>query len=950
MLGYPFDMLPQLIGIEDSRDFGPTGEMVLESQKIVNAIDGSRPILHHACGSIGNVHSSNIYLDFVQPQEKKEWLLEYKNKRVKPFYAVELGMPYANTYYYGRKGFGEVLKTEPLHCEYAAMELGESAYKKAGDNILRKIAEAEVKRGDNSTPDKYNPRINIHSTGAYLESQASLLDFLKYWRACEAGGLHPWATKLWDPQSWGWKEAKYANLKTPGIKTRFEYLPQFGKANVLHDIFKKNFSPLLLFIGGKKETFTDSRKNYFAGDQIDKSVVIVNDKHSDITFPMKISLLGKKGNLIESKKLQAELSPGQTKIYDFSFIAPNCLKKEELRIEAISTDPENPVNDSVKLQVFPHALKDIALVHKRSVFLLDTKGDSAKLLKSTGINFLEYKGNVLGDNDLLIIGRFSLPSAKDYSENIKTSLLHGANLLVFEQKKNDLRKYLGLRSFKASSRKVFTGYGSSDILPEISDSDLINWAGKATALREFPDPGSNSYPEHIWKQGNTGIVSSVTIEKPHCGPFLAILHEGYNLNYTPLLLEFIGKGKALYCQLDLTSRTKKEPAAMLVLKNIFNYLDMPSEYVPLHVAYSGDASVEKILSWMGINFNKTDNAKPGELWILGGNIKSQPAKLRDNIHEFLKNGGDMIVLNASDLSGWADFLGTGIKEYSMTGYAFDQKSLGALTKGLTAAEWYWKDNISMPIPEKDFPIKKINAGKGSVVFCQINPFYFDDKQMNQRRWASRIKMFKILSQIFTAKKASYEFCSCDCLKGVPENNIDLAGQWKFRIDPDNQGEKLDWHQTAWADNIPAINAPGCWEKQNIIQSNPNFPNSSMPYDGYAWYQKNISISKDFKDQKIYIEIGAIDDCDWIYFNGKLIGRTGKETKGWYAARRFYQIPNEIIKFDAPNLISIKVFDDNREGGIVSGPVRIIAKKIKEDFPYLETLETPRHDPYLFQRW
>eukprot|EP00831_Metopus_contortus_P013752 TRINITY_DN15602_c0_g2_i1.p1 TRINITY_DN15602_c0_g2~~TRINITY_DN15602_c0_g2_i1.p1 ORF type:complete len:223 (-),score=27.22 TRINITY_DN15602_c0_g2_i1:75-743(-) len=222
--------------------------------------------------------------------------------------------------------------------------------------------------------------------------------------------------------------------------------------------------------------------------------------------------------------------------------------------------------------------------------------------------------------------------------------------------------------------------------------------------------------------------------------------------------------------------------------------------------------------------------------------------------------------------------------------------------------------------------------------------------MLQRRYASRIKMFKVLAHLLTSSRAANTHNSCDYLKGAPQTCIDLAGRWSFILDPDNAGEKMGWQKKLATGKTISINVPGYWENQQVNDYNPNFKHSSMPYDGYAWYQKELKIEEQFKGNDMYLKIGAIDDFDWIYFNGTLVGKTGRETKGWYAAERLYRIPAKLINYGKNNLISIKVLDEKGDGGIASGPVVLYIKKAKEDFPYLDTSENSRHDPYLFQRW
>ena len=60
----------------------------------------------------------------------------------------------------------------------------------------------------------------------------------------------------------------------------------------------------------------------------------------------------------------------------------------------------------------------------------------------------------------------------------------------------------------------------------------------------------------LWRCGNRGNVASVLIEKPVRGDFLPILDGGYSLQYSPLLEYREGRGLVVFCQVDVTGRTR----------------------------------------------------------------------------------------------------------------------------------------------------------------------------------------------------------------------------------------------------------------------------------------------------------------------------------------------------------------------------------------------------------
>jgi len=76
----------------------------------------------------------------------------------------------------------------------------------------------------------------------------------------------------------------------------------------------------------------------------------------------------------------------------------------------------------------------------------------------------------------------------------------------------------------------------------------------------------------VWRCGNRGNVASVLIEKPTTGDFLPLLDGGFSLQYSPLMEYREGTGMVLFCQLDVTGRTERDPAADRIVSNILTYV------------------------------------------------------------------------------------------------------------------------------------------------------------------------------------------------------------------------------------------------------------------------------------------------------------------------------------------------------------------------------------------
>lgn len=148
-----------------------------------------------------------------------------------------------------------------------------------------------------------------------------------------------------------------------------------------------------------------------------------------------------------------------------------------------------------------------------------------------------------------------------------------------------------------------------------------------------------------------------------------------------------------------------------------------------------------------------------------------------------------------------------------------------------------------------------------------------------------------------------------------ERIVSLQGKWKFSI-----GDKSIWadryfNDAKWED----IYVPSKWEDEGF-----------NGYNGYAWYRKTFDGSDlESKELSFNLFLGYIDDVDEVYFNGHKIGSSGTFPPRFhtaYNAARNYFIPKEYIDFSEKNVIAVRVYDSEIEGGIVSGDVGIYTSK------------------------
>jgi hypothetical protein len=66
----------------------------LKAQSIVERLDPTRVVYHHSSGTLGRMHTNNLYLDFVPIQERSDWFEHWATEGVKPLMFCEYGVPW----------------------------------------------------------------------------------------------------------------------------------------------------------------------------------------------------------------------------------------------------------------------------------------------------------------------------------------------------------------------------------------------------------------------------------------------------------------------------------------------------------------------------------------------------------------------------------------------------------------------------------------------------------------------------------------------------------------------------------------------------------------------------------------------------------------------------------------------------------------------------------------
>jgi sialate O-acetylesterase len=138
----------------------------------------------------------------------------------------------------------------------------------------------------------------------------------------------------------------------------------------------------------------------------------------------------------------------------------------------------------------------------------------------------------------------------------------------------------------------------------------------------------------------------------------------------------------------------------------------------------------------------------------------------------------------------------------------------------------------------------------------------------------------------------------------PEKIEELSEQWKsnnsaFVNDMANErGIEEKWFLPGTQnDNWKSIVQPARYEQSEIGN-----------IDGIVWFKKKFILKGDEDLQQVHLELGAIDDFDRTYINGKLVGEMG----GWNTPRS-YEIDPSLLK-PGKNTLVVRITDTGGSGG------------------------------------
>ena len=153
--------------------------------------------------------------------------------------------------------------------------------------------------------------------------------------------------------------------------------------------------------------------------------------------------------------------------------------------------------------------------------------------------------------------------------------------------------------------------------------------------------------------------------------------------------------------------------------------------------------------------------------------------------------------------------------------------------------------------------------------------------------------------------------------------------WYFRLDPENKGVTEKWYENTpeqvrkWG-ALMCTNAPWETPHKHYKQVSAEIRKKTVGYDGIAWYGTQIRIPADWKDRKVFLYFGAVDESCWVYLNGKeIVSRIFKNPNDWSTPFAL-EITSGIDWNRKVQNVIIRVEDTNGQGGIWK-PVWLVSK-------------------------
>jgi beta-galactosidase len=716
----------------------------------------------------------------------------------------------------------------------------------------------------------------------------------------------------------------------------------------------------LAWIAGPAGNFTDKTHSYGAGATVAKQVVLINDTRQEqkaaCTWTARMG-----GKVIGGKSLTATVPPGKTVQIPFGFKLPGALhgeKTEGIITLSVSIGGRKH-NDTFTFRAFASTASE-----KGSVWIFDPRGSTTMMLKSLGYTVQPWDGKAR--DRVVVIGREALSGGGKLPGDLKAFVNGGGRAVIFNQNPEWMQDSLGWRVAPRVSRRVFPLPGRHPVSSGLDAQDFQDWAGTSNLVAAYPQTSQlkkapHNGPYHGWRWGNRHMVSSAPIEKPHRSGWRPILESEFDLAYTPLMELDYGKGRLIWCGLDLEEHVNVDPAARRVAAQLMRYA-ATARLSPraASVRYLGGQSGATLLDSLGVRYTpaqKLDNKIA--LTLLGPDADVSDAAIR----EYVQQGGRVAVLPgtsenaplAAKRVSKADFIG------SLDVPAWPEAaglSAGDLRYRAPSESWLLAKGGGLQVGAGGL-LGRQSIGKGVVLWVQIDPrrFNADEKTyLRFTRWRSTRALSQVLANLGASFKADSQVFHP---RSRSEGTVSLTGRWAAkwvqRIPDPSQQRHAD---TGTSDSARAMMGPAMddtqWERLPVPGMWESAGGNWDAANGEVVYRMTVELPATVAGKDMLLSLGKIDDRDETWFNGQKVGGS-QGTDSEYSVDRKYVVPGALVKAGR-NVIAVRVWDSFGGGGI-SGPAQDMFLRPAQGAAfdsyyhsdYIEEFDMG-DDPYRYYNW
>ena len=901
----------------------------------LRSLDPSRLVLQSMGSNTGAIIAVNPYPTFSNPIEEWEnWPMRWAQRKKKPLLLEEIALPFwynFSNWEDSVSGQGtEYFSLRQLYYEQAARYFGDAVYER-------------------SSPDTDDRCWNLSSGGKIVRDggQCSRMDpvalatkclyagrCLKAWRMYGISGIWPFD----DPREFfsffrGSRPAVHRDVTAPGLKLKMTDLSPRSGINELFRTLQEAQQPFLAFLGGASSLFTEREHLFFAGEEVEKQMLFSNDAPETASVRAEWSLIERNsGKTVASGSWNGTLAPAAVKHVPFRF---RMSRPGEYELRFLARSGQTVCRDSFRLTAFPPRTRPKS--HKM-VRLFDVHGKTEALLKRAGVPFTK---DLSARTETILVGALSLNEEflrQAARLGIDRQVREGANLVIFAQNMDSpMKEYLEERR----SRMVSVKDSAHPILKGIPESGFSWWRGEPEKSAAYPASASSFVNRRFMHWGSRGTVATFVQDKPDSGRFRVLLDCDADLSRSALMEYFVGRGRILFCMLDLEERYGTDPVASEVADRLFGYLDHPQKLPVRNACFSGKAEAGKVLDGLGFRLRKIGNSVPDDCGLLVVGPGS-PLSL-SSLRSFAEKGGILLLLKPGPALEKGLF-GENSRKERVRLARLDLP--GDWTRGLGNSDCYFNPVRELPTYGDARIARFKQLGKGGAGALLILP---EDFTQN----SSVVKARRILSVLLTNLGAPAE--DRFSVAGFSAPRTDFSGQAvPFAIDPEQKGEMRGWHKMEFDDSAwKKIRLGTYWENQGITMQNPKFqPRLGAPYDGDAFYRIAVVIPESWKGRKLYLEAGPIDDLDRTWFNGVMIGETTEAVPKYWELVRRYPIPSESIRWGKKNVIALRVRDLRYHGGIL-GVFRVTDGSASGESALFYPLPSRliyRFDPNAWRQW